>query len=69
MEKHDKATMQPEGTRNADTKKLQEIMHYHGLEQFKMLLRQAYFNASDEMESLSKFASEEYRDEANKIEE
>lgn len=59
---------QPEDTRTADMKKLQEIMHYHGLDQFKVLLQQAYFNASEEMESISIDISEEYRNEANLIE-
>lgn len=59
---------QPEGTRTADMQKLQEIMHYHGIEQFKVLLQQAYYNASQEMESISIEISEDYRNEANLIE-
>jgi hypothetical protein len=65
--KHTKGMKQPKGTRIADTRKLQEIMHYHGLEQFQQLLREAYFNASDEMEDLDIEASEAYRDLANSI--
>ena len=59
---------QPLGTRIADTGKLQEIMHYHGLEEFQQLLRAAYFDASDEMEDINKEVSEQYRELANKIE-
>jgi hypothetical protein len=59
---------QPLGTRIADKRKLQEIMHYHGLEEFLQLLRDAYFNASEEMEDIDLDISEQYRAMANSIE-
>ncbi len=55
-------------TRQEDIDELQSIMHYHGLAEFKQLLRSAYFRASDDMEDLNKVSSEEYREEANRIE-
>lgn len=58
---------QPKGTRQADIAKLQQIMHYHGIEEFKELLSQAYFSASDEMEEIDLEVSEQYRNEANNI--
>lgn len=51
-----------------DTHKLQEIIHYHGLEEFLQLLRIAYFDASDDMEDIDKEISEKYRSMANSIE-
>lgn len=59
---------QPLGTRIADTEKLQEIMHYHGLKEFQQLLRTAYFNAADEMEDIDSKVSEEYREMVSNIE-
>lgn len=58
---------QPHGTRVADMRRLQEIMHYHGIEEFRILLQQAYYNASEEMEHISTDISDKYRDEANKL--
>lgn len=66
--KQNNSTKQPKGTRIADQKKLQEIMHYHGLKEFQQLLRNAYFDASEEMKELNTIISEEYRELANKIE-
>ncbi len=59
---------QPLAIRQEDIDELQSIMHYHGLTEFKELLRQAYFRASDDMEDLDLAAAEMYRTEANKIE-
>lgn len=65
--KINKTHRQPIGTILADTSKLQQIMHYHGLEGFLEILREAYFAASDEMEDIDLDASEAYRTKANEI--
>lgn len=59
---------QPSHTRTLDQDRLQQIMHYHGLTEFKELLKQAYYNTSDEMQDIDPTISEQYRDEANRIE-
>ncbi len=59
---------QPLSTRQEDIDELQSIMLYHGLTEFKQLLRSAYFRASDHMEDLNRVSSAEYREEANRIE-
>lgn len=63
-----KTHKQPQGTRIADTRRLVEIMHYHGAYQFLDLLRQAYFEASEGMEDIDEEISELYRELANQIE-
>lgn len=55
--------------RASDTDKLQAIMHFHGLEEFKKLLRQAYYNAADAMEEIDLETSDLYRAEAQKMDE
>jgi hypothetical protein len=58
---------QPQRTRIEDTYRLQTIMQYHGILEFKQLLAAAYYHASEDVEDIDKEQANAYREEAAKI--
>lgn len=49
---------------NSGIRLIQTVMHKHGLKAFKELLREAYFQAADDMDHINQNAAYAYRTEA-----